>query len=137
MSAQHPFPNHLKPKTVLPREEITFSLSVSLDVLTTTWTETTPLSGLCRGTPKSYPLVSACSSGSLKGYPGGKTWLFSINFSFQEWLQGKEGDIGQRLWGLISNSIHLPFFFFFSPLFFFPFQIQKQRVFPLYFSFTP
>lgn len=73
--------------------------------------------------------------GSLKGYPGGKTWLFSINFSFQEWLQGKEGDIGQRLWGLISNSVHLSFFF--SSLFFFSFQIQKQRVFPLYFSFTP
>lgn len=74
---------------------------------------------------RSQPIVR----GSPKGYPGGKTWLFSINFSFQEWLQGKEGDIGQRLWGLISNSVHLPSFFF-PPQFFFSLPNSETEGFP-------
>lgn len=74
---------------------------------------------------RSQPVVR----GSPKGYPGGKIWLFSINFSFQEWLQGKEGDIGQRLWGLISNSVHLPSFFF-PPQFFFSLPNSETEGFP-------
>lgn len=56
--------------------------------------------------------------------------MFSINFPFQEWLQGKEGDIGQRLWGLISNSVHLLSFSFFSPSFFFSLPNSEAEGFP-------